>query len=465
VPFIGKIRSFLHNVIFHSHVDTDLEAEIRAHLEMVKEEHVRKGMTSGEAERAERIELGGLEQLKEQVREQRVGNLFCSVLADCRFALRQLGKSPTFTLAAVLTLALGIGATTAIFSFADLLLDHPVALQSLNYLVSVDETNTDGQEVPLLLSNFRDIRAGASSLQDFAGYQEWTASLLGANGAQESNGARVDQEVFNTVEAKPIFGRPFFRDEYALGKNHVVLISHALWQREFAGDPRVTTKTLRLDEENYSVVGVMSANFQFPPGDTQFWVPLSPNHTESDRVHGTISTVGLLKPGTTLPQARAELNTVWNRLQQQFPEANRAWQLSVVSLRDRLVDEDSRQFAVLFLCVAGFVFLIACVNVANLQLARAASRERELSVRIAVGAGRARLIRQLLTESLVLAVIGGAAGLFLAFWGVAVMRANLPAQVRENLRCVWHAGKSPRFRVHSVRGYHSGSIVGDNSCL
>jgi len=426
-----RARSFLRNLFWSDRVDADLDEEVHSHLEMLTEENLRAGMQKGEAQRRARIELGGIEQVKEQVREQRFGNWLHSIYADCHFALRQLGKSPAFTLVAVITLALGIGAITAIFSFADLLLDHPVALQHLNRLVSVDETSGDGEEAPLSPANFRDMRAETSSLQSFASYQQWTASLLGANGAEESNGIYVDQDFFATVEAKPLFGRLFFRDEYALGKNHVVIISNAFWQREFASDPRVTTRTLRLDEQSYSVVGVMPANFQFPPGGTQFWVPLVLDHAESDRVHGTLSTVGLLKPGMTLQQSRAELNTVWSGLQQHFPEANRAWQLSVVSLRDRLVDEDSRQFAVLFLCVAGFVLLIACVNVANLQLARATSRERELSVRMALGAGRTRLVRQLLTESLVMAVIGGMAGSLLAFSGVAVMRANLPAQVRE----------------------------------
>jgi putative ABC transport system permease protein len=236
---------------------------------------------------------------------------------------------------------------------------------------------------------------------------------------------------FATLGAKPLFGRLFFLDEYASGKDHVVIFSYAFWQREFAGDYGVTGKTLRLDEHSYSIVGVMPANFQFPPGGTQFWIPLGLDNAEGERDHGSLSAVGLLKPSMSLQQSRAELNTIWNSLQQRFPAANRAWQLSVASLRDHLVDEDSRQFAVLFLCVAGFVLLIACVNVANLQLARAASRGRELSVRTAVGAGRTRLVRQLLTESVVLAVIGGAAGLLLATWGVAVMRANLPAQVRE----------------------------------
>lgn len=412
----AKARSFLRNLFWSDRVDADLDEEVRSHLEMLTAENLRAGIQRGEAQRRARIELGGIEQVKEQVREQRFGSWSHSIYGDCRFALRQLGKSLGFTLVAVLTLALGIGATTAIFSFADLLLDHPLALQNLNSLVSVHETGPDGEQVPLAPANFRDLCTQTYSLQNLASYQDWTANLLSANGAQESNGFWVDQDLFATVGAKPLFGRLFFLDEYASGKNRVVIVSYAFWQREFAGDPRVISKTLSLDGESYSIVGVMPRNFQFPPGDTQFWTPLALDNAEGERVHGTLSAVGLLKPGMSLEESRAELNTVWSSLQQRFPEANRARQLSVVSLRDNLVDEDSRQFAVLFLCIAGFVLLIACVNVANLQLARASSRERELAVRTAVGAGRTRLVRQLLTESVVLAVIGGAAGLLLAIW-------------------------------------------------
>jgi putative ABC transport system permease protein len=426
-----RAQGFLRNLFRSNRVDADLDEEVHSHLEMLTEENLRAGMQHGEARRRARIELGGIEQVKEQVRERRLGNWLYSINNDCRFAVRQLRKSPGFTLVAAFTLALGIGATTAIFSFADLLLDHPVALQNLNGLVSVGETSADGDEALLSPGTFRDLRTQTNSLQNFASYQQWTANLLGANGVEESNGFRVDQDFFSTVAAKPLLGRLFFPDEHASGKDHVVVISYAFWQREFAGNPRVISRTLRLEGQNYDIVGVMPANFQFPPGGTQFWIPLALDNAEDERAHGSLSTVGLLKPGISLQQSRAELNTVWSSLQRRFPEANRAWQLSVVRLRDHLVDEDSRQFAVLFLCVAAFVLLIACVNVANLQLTRAASRERELSIRTAVGAGRTRLVRQLLTESVVLAVVGGVAGLLLAIWGVAIMRANLPAQVRE----------------------------------
>jgi predicted permease len=409
----------------------DLDQEIRQHIELATHENIGRGMAPEEARYAALRKFGNVTRVKEDARDVWSIVWLEQLGQDVHFALRQLRKSVAFTLVAMLTLAVGIGVTTAIFSFADLLLDHPVALQRLDHLVSVDETSADGQKVQLSQANFRDMRTETGSLQNFASYQACTASLLSANGAQEIDGVRVDQDFFATTEAEPLFGRLFFPEEYAPGKDHVVMLGYGLWRREFAADRGVTGKTLRLDGESYTIVGVMPAYFQFPPGGTQFWIPLALDNAGGERAHGTLSAVGLLRPGVSLQQSRAELRTIWSGLQQRFPDANRAQQLSVVSLRDHLVDEDSRQFATLFLCVAGFVLLIACVNVANLQLARAVGREREISVRMAIGAGRTRLVRQLLTESVVLAVIGGAAALLLAIWGVAVMRANLPAQVRE----------------------------------
>jgi len=432
MPLFVKLQNLLHNLLHLRHVDADLSEELRSHVQLLTDQNLRASMLPEEAQRAALIELGGVEQVKEQVRYQRFGNWLHTVLSDCRFALRQLRKSLAFTSVAVLTLALGIGATTAIFSFADLLLDHPVSLAHLDRLVSVDQIRPDGEETSLTLPSFRDLRSEIASFEDFASYQEWSASLAGSNGAEQCNGVRVGEDFFVTVEATPFVGRVFSSDEYRPGKNRVVILGYAFWQRQFAANPQIINKTLRLNEESYTIVGVMPASFQFPPGDPQFWVPLPPNAAQSTSSPvAKVATIGLLRPATTLAQARAELNTLWSALQQRYPEANRQWAISILPLPERLVDEDSRQFALLFLCVAGFVLLIACVNVANLQLARTASRERELSIRAAVGAGRARMIRQLFTESIVLAAIGGIAGLLLAFWGVSAMRANLPAQVRQ----------------------------------
>jgi putative ABC transport system permease protein len=422
----------LRNLFHKRQLDRELHAELSTHLALHFEDNLRKGMSPQEGRRDALLKLGGLEQTKQRVRDQQTLPFLETLFQDLYFSLRNLRHSPVFTSAAILTLALGIGANTAIFSFADLLLDHPVSLQHLDRLVSLNMLRSGSEDSSLSPANFLDLRACTASIENLTAYQQWSANLSGTNGAEELAGVRVANQFFSALDAPPAQGRSFFTDEYLPGKNRVVILSDAFWQRELAADAHFANKTIRLDGENYQIVGVMPANFQFPPGGTQLWVPLAlDDASASDRIHGTLSTVGRLKPGITLEEARAELNTLWNRLQLQYPGANRQASLSLLPLRDRLVDDDSRQFAILFLVVASFVLLIACVNVANLQLARAAGRQRELSIRSALGAARSRLIRQLFTESLFLAVIGASAGLLLALWGVSLMRANMPAQVRE----------------------------------
>jgi putative ABC transport system permease protein len=413
-------------------LDRELDDELRSHLEMHIEENVRRGMTAGEARRNALIKLGGIEQTKESFRDHAGIPFLESLPQDLRFALRTLSKNRGFTATALITLSLGIGANTAIFSFADLLLNYPVSLQHLERLVSVEVNKTGSEPVPLSAADFHDLRAATKSFKSFAGYQEFSAGLAGKNQVEEIKGVRVDEDFFTTLEATPMEGRTFLPEEYRPGKNHVVVLNYGFWKGAFGGDNRVTDKKLRIDNENYDIVGVMPESFQFPPGGQQFWVPLALSiGQEQDRTNRAFAVVGRLKAETNLPRARAEMKTAWSALQEQHPETNRPWELSVLSLRDHLVDEDSRKFVILLQCVAGFVLLIACVNVANLELALAAGRRREIAIRAALGAGRSRLIRQLLTQSMVVAVLGGAVGLLFALWGVALMRANMPGQVRE----------------------------------
>ena len=423
-----RFRSFFRK----EQLDRELNAEMTAHLELHIADNLRAGMSPDEARRNALLKLGGVQQTKESVRDRRGLASLETFLMDLRYALRTLRKSPGFTAAAALTLSLGIGANTVIFSFSDLLLDHPVSLAHLDSLVSLDVLRTSGEEAPLAAANLLDLRAQTASLEFLTSYQQWPANILSSSGAEEARGVRVGEDFFTTLEAKPLDGRTFLADEYLPGHEHVVVLSYGFWQRGFAGDRHLSGKVLKIDGENYDVVGVMPDRFQFPSDNPQFWVPLVLNDAlKSDRANKTLAAIGRLRAGVSLGQARAEMKAVWSRLQAQYPDANRQWDLSVVLLRDRLVDEDSRQFGILFLCVAGFVLLIACVNVANLQLARATGRNRELTIRAALGAGRARIVRQLLTESLFLAAIGSVGGLVLSIWGVAIMRANMPTQVMQ----------------------------------
>ena len=422
----------LRNLFRKEQLERELGAELAAHLELHIADNLRAGMTAEEARRHALLKLGGLEQTKESIRDRHGLPPLETFLTDLRYAFRTLRKSPGFTAAAVLTLSLGISANTVIFSFSDLLLNHPVSLPHLDRLVSVDVLRGNGEEASLSAANLLELRAQTASLEFLGSYQQWPANVLSNSGAEEASGVRVGEDFFTALEAKPLEGRTFLADEHQPGHEHVAVLSYGFWQREFAGDRRLTSKALKIDGENYDVVGVMPDRFQFPSDNPQFWVPLALSDAQkSDRTKTTLAAVGRLKPGVSLDQCRAEMKTTWSRLQSQYPDANRQWDISVVLLRDRLVDEDSRQFGILFLFVAGFVLLIACVNVANLQLARATGRNRELTIRASLGARRGRIVRQLLTESLLLAAIGGVGGLLLSVWGTAILRANMPAQVKQ----------------------------------
>jgi putative ABC transport system permease protein len=412
-------------------LEEHLDAELRFHFDYQVRDNIQSGMSEDEARRRARLEFGSIDAIKEQCGEAS-GTLWVeSTLRDLSYGLRLFYKDLGFAAVAVLTLALGIGANTAMFSFAKLLLNKPVSLPQLDRLISVSVVTHGSDERLVAPANYIDLRDRTKSLESIAAYEEWAASVHGQNGPEDIQGVRVGERFFATLVAEPAQGRVFLDEEQQPGHQQVVILSYGLWQREFGGDSHVLGRALRLDEKNYEIVGVMPASFQFPLGGQQFWAPLALNTAEkSERAKETLATVGRLKDGATLEGARAEMETLWAQLQRQYPRANRERQLSVVSLRAQLVDEDSRAFVILLLFVTGFVLLIACVNVANLQLSRSVSRRREIAIRVALGATRIRLIRQLLTESVVLAMMGGAVGLLLAVWGVGLLRTNMPEQVR-----------------------------------
>lgn len=408
-----------------------LDAELRFHFDYQVRDNIQSGMSEEEARRCARLEFGSIDAIKEQCGEAS-GTLWVeSTLRDLSYGLRLFHKDLGFAAVAVLTLALGIGANTAMFSFAKLLLNQPVSLSHLDRLMSVSAVMHGSDERLLSPANYIDLRARTKSLESIAAYEEWAASVRGQSGPEDIHGVRVSEAFFATLAAEPEQGRVFLDEEHQPGHQQVVILSYGLWESKFGGDSHVLGSTIRLDGENYEIVGVMPATFQFPLGGQQFWVPLALNTAErSERAKQTLATVGRLKDGATLEGARAEMETLWAQLQRQYPRANQERQLTVVSVRAQLVDEDSRAFVILLLFVTGLVLLIACVNVANLQLSRDVSRRREIAIRVALGATRIRLIRQLLTESVVLAVMGGAVGLLLAVWGVGLLRTNMPDQVR-----------------------------------
>jgi len=423
MPLFAKVRSFLRNLFSFPRVEADLDHEVHSYLEMLIEENRRAGMPPNEAHRAARIELGGLEQLKEQVREEHIGSWLRSVLSDCRFAVRQLRRSPAFTTVAVLTLALGIGANTAMFSLVDGILLKPLPFSKPGELVSITGTYPKGAFVAM--------RAQMQSLDVASYYEGHEFNLTGQGEPLRLNGTLVSAEFFSLLGARAELGRPFYPGDDKAGQDGYVILSHALWQQRFAGDASIIGRSIELEGVSRQVVGVMPEDFRFPSRKSQVWIPLhnDPKDSVGSWADDFMPVIGRLHPGTTIPQAGAEVRLFQSRVNKLFPWPMPAtWNahVSAVELQNGLV-ADVRSRLLLLLGAVGLILLIACVNVANLTLSRAAAREREIALRAAIGAERLRVLRQLLTESILLSLIGGLFGILLATQGLHLLKSALPA--------------------------------------
>ena len=343
-----------------------------------------------------------------------------TIRQDIRYALRRLIKSPAFTLVALLTLGLGIGANTAIFSVVNAVLLQPLPYRSPEQIVGIYHFS-EGRRATMSGPNFTDVKKLNTTLQDAAAYTRSRVILTGQGEPVRLDTAEVSASLFDLLGVPAMRGRTFQADENQPGRTHVALLSHELWQQRFGGDEAVVGHQVTLDGVSYEVVGVMPPMFSFPAGRA-LWIPLeyTEDFTTKQRSAWYLQAVGRTRPGVSVEQARAEVETIGQQLARQYPDANEGVGITAVSLHEAMVGDVRSAFWVL-LGAVGFVLLIACVNVANLLLARAASRESEIAVRTALGANRGRLVRQLLTESVLLSLAGGALGLLLAVWGVEAL--------------------------------------------
>jgi predicted permease len=355
-----------------------------------------------------------------------------TLFKDIRYGVRSLLKHPGFTAIVVVTLAVGIGASSAIFSVVNTVLLRPLPYAQAERIVAIQEVTADGKRVQVTPANFLDWRAQNTVFEQLAAILTRPANLALADQAERIDLAMTSANFFSVFGTAPERGRLFIPADEQAGHAPVVVISHALWQKRFGGDGSLVGKPITLDGVSYTVVGIAPAGFQYPD-KTDVWVPpfrLAPVVSErmdptQVRGFGMLAAVALLRPGVSLNQAKSEMETITARLRQQFPDTNNRRFNRVVSLHTHLVGETGAMLWLLLGAVS-FVLLIACANVANLLLASAATRQKEMAIRTALGASRFRVMRQLLTESLILAFAGGAMGLLLAIWGVALITKLLP---------------------------------------
>lgn len=356
-----------------------------------------------------------------------------SIIKDIRYGVRGLWKHPGFTAIVVITLALGIGASTAIFSVVDSVLLRRLPYRTAERIVAIQEFGKEGKRGQITSANFLDWRAQNTVFEQLAAIKTTTANLALSDQAERIDLAQTNANFFDVFGITPQYGRLFIPADEQAGHENVVVVSHSLWQRRFAGDPALVGKPISLDGTNYTVIGIAPPDFRYPD-KTELWLPplrlvpeLFPGQdvTQTRRM-GYLAAVALLKPGVSLQQAAGEMETITARLRQQYPDSNNVRFNRVVSLHEHLVG-DTNKLLWLLLGAVTFVLLIGCANVANLLLASGASRHKEMAIRTALGASRWRVIRQLFTESTMLALTGGAVGLLVAFWGLAAITKLLPA--------------------------------------
>jgi putative ABC transport system permease protein len=345
---------------------------------------------------------------------------------DLRFGVRMLLKHPGFTAVAVLTLALGIGANTAIFSVVNAVVLRPLAFKEPDRIVHLweRELKRGGDRYPLAPPNFIDYRDQSHVFEQIGAYRPQNFNFTGVDEAERLDGARASAGVFAALGVTPLLGRAYRPEEEQPGQNRVVMISHGFWSRRFGSDPTIIGKSLTLNGESYTVVGVMPSGFQFPSNDepVALWIPMTFSASEMpNRGFHSFGAVARLKAGVSRAQALAELETIAGRLRQQYPETNASFDVNLIPVHEQVVGE-ARPILLKLFGAVGLVLLIACANVASLLLSRSASRGREIAIRTALGASRGRILRQLITESLTLSILGGAVGLLLTAGSIRLLK-------------------------------------------
>jgi len=444
--FLSRLRSWLRATLRRSRMESEMDQELRFHMETRAADLVREGVPREKALRQARIEFGGTEGIKEEGRRARGLNFLDELGQDLRYGLRGLRKSPGFTAVVILTLALGIGANSAIFSVVNAVLLSPLPYAAADRLVLVKEVLPHIGPAPFSVSgpDIPEIQKLNHVFEKAGGFRVWTYEFSGKGEPQRVTADRISSDLFDTLGVEPVIGRVFTAEEEFAG-HRLVILSYGLWQRGYGGLPGVLGQTIDLDRKPYTIVGVMPRSFVFPlPGMAQgvaadLWVPLGLTKEEMEDYGDNFnySVAARLKPGIGMGQANADLQLVARGVLDTYAKAASDahqslgdFQLGITALplRDE-VTGPLRPTLLVLLGSVGLVLLIACVNVANLLMMRAAGRQKEIAVRLAIGAGRFRLLRQFVVEGMLLAFLGGGLGLAAAVWLKNVLVAGMPASV------------------------------------
>jgi predicted permease len=413
--------------------DEERTRELHAYLETETTENIARGMSPTDARDAARRKLGNTTQIREEIYHMNGLGFLETFLQDVRFALRMLRKNPGFTAIAVLTLALGIGANTAIFSVVYAVLLKPLPYRDSGKLVSVFDAKLS-EGIPrngFSYNNFKELHDQNQAFSGLAGITAHDLTLTGRGEPTTVHTVDVTPELLSLFGENPIAGRTFHEEDGKQGATPVVVISENLWRGQFGSDPNMIGSTANLDKRPFTVIGIMPATFQPPLTGIaeQIWIPIPQDPLFSGFMAKTgghwLRVLGRVKPGVSLAQAQAEMDAMSARFAKESPAENTGWTFQIVPLQ-QAISIDVKPALLVMLGAVGLVLLVACANIANLLLARATSRVREIALRIAIGAGRARIIRQLLTEAAVLGLLGGLTGIALAYWGVHALLSLVP---------------------------------------